>query len=66
MIWTFRGALVMAGIFTFMPGRIMHRMVFGQPFSSTFRTKFQHIEKTPENWAGKGPFGLAKTPESPI
>ena len=29
MIWTFLGALVIAGIFTFMPGRIMHHVVFG-------------------------------------
>ena len=29
MIWTFCGALVIAGIFTVMPGRIMHHRVFG-------------------------------------
>ncbi len=29
MIWTFCGALVIAGIFTFVPGRIMHHVVFG-------------------------------------
>ena len=29
MIWTFCGALVIAGIFTFTPGRIMHLVVFG-------------------------------------
>ena len=29
MIWTFCGALVIAGIFTFMLGRIMHHVVFG-------------------------------------
>jgi uncharacterized membrane protein len=29
MIYTFLGALVIAGIFTFMPGRIMHHVVFG-------------------------------------
>ena len=29
MIWTFLGALVIAGIFTFVPGRIMHQVVFG-------------------------------------
>jgi len=29
MIWIFIGALVIAGLFTFMPGRIMHAMVFG-------------------------------------
>jgi uncharacterized membrane protein len=30
MIWLFAGALVIAGIFTLFPGRIMHRVVFGQ------------------------------------
>jgi uncharacterized membrane protein len=29
MLGLFFGALVMAGIFTFMPGRIMHAVVFG-------------------------------------
>jgi uncharacterized membrane protein len=29
MIFTFIGALVIAGIFTFVPGRIMHQVVFG-------------------------------------
>jgi uncharacterized membrane protein len=29
MIWTLLGALVIAGIFTFVPGRIMHHVVFG-------------------------------------
>ena len=29
MIWTFCGALVIAGIFTLTPGRIMHQVVFG-------------------------------------
>ena len=29
MIYTFCGALVIAGIFTFLPGRIMHQVVFG-------------------------------------
>jgi uncharacterized membrane protein len=30
MISLFVGALLIAGIFTFVPGRIMHRVVFGQ------------------------------------
>jgi uncharacterized membrane protein len=30
MICVFTGALVIAGIFTFVPGRIMHTVVFGQ------------------------------------
>ena len=30
MIFTFAGALVIAGLFTFVPGRIMHSVVFGQ------------------------------------
>jgi uncharacterized membrane protein len=30
MIGLFFGALVIAGLFTFMPGRIMHAVVFGQ------------------------------------
>jgi uncharacterized membrane protein len=30
MILTFTGALVIAGLFTFVPGRIMHSVVFGQ------------------------------------
>ena len=30
MIMTFAGALVIAGLFTLMPGRIMHAVVFGQ------------------------------------
>ena len=30
MIGIFFGALVIAGLFTFMPGRIMHAVVFGQ------------------------------------
>ncbi|MBR0747785.1 DUF2306 domain-containing protein [Bradyrhizobium japonicum] len=29
MIMTFVGALVIAGLFTLMPGRIMHRVIFG-------------------------------------
>jgi len=29
MRWLFAGALVIAGLFTFMPGRIMHAVVFG-------------------------------------
>ena len=29
MIWIFSGALVIAGLFTFLPGRIMHAVVFG-------------------------------------
>jgi uncharacterized membrane protein len=29
MIGLFTGALVIAGVFTFVPGRIMHRVVFG-------------------------------------
>jgi uncharacterized membrane protein len=29
MIGTFAGALVIAGLFTFIPGRIMHSMAFG-------------------------------------
>ena len=29
MIWIFAGALVIAGLFTFLPGRIMHAVVFG-------------------------------------
>jgi len=29
MQWTYFGALILAGYFTFMPGRIMYRMVFG-------------------------------------
>jgi len=29
MIFTFAGALVIAGLFTFVPGRIMHAVVFG-------------------------------------
>jgi uncharacterized membrane protein len=29
MLWLFAGALIIAGLFTFMPGRIMHRVVFG-------------------------------------
>jgi uncharacterized membrane protein len=29
MIWIFAGALVIAGIFTFHPGRIMYAVVFG-------------------------------------
>ncbi len=29
MIFIFLGALVIAGLFTFVPGRIMHRVVFG-------------------------------------
>jgi uncharacterized membrane protein len=29
MISTFAGALVIAGLFTFVPGRIMHAVVFG-------------------------------------
>ena len=30
MIFTFTGALVVAGLFTLLPGRIMHTVVFGQ------------------------------------
>ena len=30
MIGIFFGALVIAGLFTFLPGRIMHAVVFGQ------------------------------------
>lgn len=30
MMGIFFGALVIAGLFTFMPGRIMHAVVFGQ------------------------------------
>ncbi|MBI5319694.1 DUF2306 domain-containing protein [Bradyrhizobium sp.] len=29
MLWLFGGALIIAGLFTFMPGRIMHTVVFG-------------------------------------
>ena len=29
MIWIFVGALVVAGLFTFVPGRIMHAVTFG-------------------------------------
>jgi len=29
MLWLFGGALVIAGLFTLMPGRIMHAVVFG-------------------------------------
>lgn len=29
MFWIFTGALVIAGIFTFVPGRIMHAVLFG-------------------------------------
>jgi uncharacterized membrane protein len=29
MLGLFAGALVIAGIFTFAPGRIMHRVMFG-------------------------------------
>jgi len=29
MIYTFSGALVIAGLFTLLPGRIMHQVVFG-------------------------------------
>jgi uncharacterized membrane protein len=29
MLWLFAGALIIAGLFTFMPGRIMHAVVFG-------------------------------------
>ena len=29
MIGLFTGALVIAGVFTFLPGRIMHEVVFG-------------------------------------
>jgi len=29
MQWTYFGSLILAGYFTFMPGRIMYRMVFG-------------------------------------
>jgi uncharacterized membrane protein len=30
MIWLFVGALIVAGIFTLFPGRIMHNVVFGR------------------------------------
>jgi uncharacterized membrane protein len=30
MIWLFVGALIIAGIFTLSPGRIMHEVVFGR------------------------------------
>jgi uncharacterized membrane protein len=30
MIWLFVGALIIAGIFTLFPGRIMHQVVFGR------------------------------------
>jgi uncharacterized membrane protein len=30
MIMIFSGALVIAGVFTLLPGRIMHAVVFGQ------------------------------------
>lgn len=30
MIWLFAGALIIAGIFTLLPGRIMHDVVFGR------------------------------------
>jgi uncharacterized membrane protein len=29
MIFIFSGALVIAGLFTILPGRIMHRVLFG-------------------------------------
>jgi uncharacterized membrane protein len=29
MIFIFAGALVVAGLFTLLPGRIMHRVIFG-------------------------------------
>ena len=29
MLWLFAGALIIAGLFTFMPGRVMHAVVFG-------------------------------------
>ena len=29
MIWMFLGALAVAGFFTFLPGRIMHAVIFG-------------------------------------
>jgi uncharacterized membrane protein len=29
MIGLFAGALVVAGLFTFVPGRIMHKVIFG-------------------------------------
>jgi uncharacterized membrane protein len=29
MIWLFAGALIVAGIFTLRPGRIMHHVLFG-------------------------------------
>ena len=51
MIWTFCGALVIAGIFTLMPGRIMHQVVFGQASFSFLKPQFQGIEKTAENCA---------------
>jgi uncharacterized membrane protein len=31
----FTGALVIAGGFTFLPGRIMHAVVFSQPLAAT-------------------------------
>ncbi len=30
MIWIFIGALVIAGLFTFLPGRVMHAVAFGR------------------------------------
>jgi uncharacterized membrane protein len=30
MIWIFIGGLVVAGLFTFVPGRVMHAVAFGQ------------------------------------
>jgi uncharacterized membrane protein len=30
MIYTFSGALVIAGLFTLLPGRIMHEVIFGR------------------------------------
>ncbi|MDR3466030.1 MAG: DUF2306 domain-containing protein [Xanthobacteraceae bacterium] len=29
MVWTFVGALMLAGLFTLVPGRVMHDVVFG-------------------------------------
>jgi hypothetical protein len=31
MIWTFTGGLLIAGAFTFLPGRHMHTLFFGDP-----------------------------------
>ena len=38
MIWIFVGALIVAGIFTLLPGRIMHDVVFGSTSPSNRKT----------------------------